>query len=250
VAQGSAASVSADKGRVLVVDDEPEICSLVEEILGRAGYMVEPCASGVDLDAALASGPADLVLLDISMPAEDGLSIARRLRAAGAMPIMMLTSQGGIADRISGLEIGADDYVGKPFEPRELLARVRAVLRRTALAAETRPAASVDPGVVDFGRVSLDRGRRCLVDGAGTRTEISTMEYRLLDTLARNPNCVLTRERLFDNEVTSDTDRIERTVNIRIARVRQKVEIDPGKPQVIRTIRNVGYMFVPPRTGQ
>jgi DNA-binding response OmpR family regulator len=244
------AAVTAETGRLIVVDDEPEICSIVADFLGRFGYTVEPCTSGAELDAALASGPADLVLLDISMPVEDGLSIARRLRIAGPMPIMMLTSQAGVTDRINGLDIGADDYVAKPFELRELLARVRAVLRRTGQAQEVRPAASDDAGMASFGKVSLDRTRRCLVDGTGTRTKLPPTEYRLLDTFARNPNRVLTRDRLFDNELTSDPDRIERTVNIRIARIRQKVEIDPARPEVIRTIRNVGYIFVPPRAGQ
>jgi DNA-binding response OmpR family regulator len=249
--QSSRPTAGADTGRLLVVDDEPEICGLVAECLGRAGYTVEPCSCGAELDAALAAGTADLVLLDISMPQEDGLSIARRLRASGPTPIMMLTWLDSVVDRIVGYEVGADDYLAKPFEPRELLARVRAVLRRATLARETQAAAAeVEPDTVCFGKVSLDRAGRCLVDSAGMRAKLTATEYYLLDTFARNPNRVLTRDRLIDDLSDRDSDRIERAVDIRIARIRRKIEVDPAKPAVIRTVRNVGYIYVPCRPTQ
>jgi two-component system OmpR family response regulator len=248
--QSARPTAGAETGRVLVVDDEPEICGLVADFLGRAGYTVEPCSCGAELDAALALGAADLVLLDISMPQEDGLSIARRLRASGPTPIMMLTWLDSVVDRIVGYELGADDYLAKPFEPRELLARVRAVLRRAALVRGTGMAAEADPATVCFGKVSLDRAGRCLVDPAGLRTKLTATEYHLLDTFARNPNRVLTRDRLIDDLPDRDADRIERAVDIRVTRVRRKIEVDPARPTVIKTIRNVGYIYVPPRSTQ
>jgi two-component system, OmpR family, response regulator len=248
MAQSPHSHAGNETARLVVVDDEPEIRGLVADFLGRVGYHVKPCSSGAELDAALASNPADLVLLDISMPQEDGLSIARRLRASGPIPIMMMTWRDSVVDRIVGFEIGADDYLAKPFDLRELLARVRAVLRRSELSRVTP--APADSGIVSFGKVSLDRGRRCLVDGAGTSTDLTATEYYLLDTFARHPNRVLTRDRLFDDMPGRDTDRIERAVDIRIARIRRKIEVDPAKPTVIRTIRNVGYIYFPPRAVQ
>jgi DNA-binding response OmpR family regulator len=250
MAQSSHPPAGSEAGRLLLVDDEPEICVLVADFLRRVGYTVESCTCGAELDAALALGAADLVLLDVSMPREDGLSIARRLRASGPMPIMMMTSLNSVLDRIVGYEVGADDYLAKPFDMRELLARVRAVLRRAALTCGAGAATAVDSGTACFGKVFLDRAQRCLVDEAGARTELTATEYYLLDTFAQNPNRVLTRDRLFDNLPGRDADRIERAVDIRINRIRRKVEVDPAKPMVIRTIRHVGYIYVPPRVTQ
>jgi DNA-binding response OmpR family regulator len=250
MALGPRATAGTETGRLLVVDDEPEICDLVADFLGRAGYTVEPCCSGAELDAALAAASADLVLLDISMPQEDGLSIARRLRASGSTPIMMLTQFDSVLDRIVGYEVGADDYLAKPFEPRELLARVRAMLRRAALTRETPATAEADAAFACFGKVSLDRAGHCLVDRAGARTKLTATEYHLLDMFARNANRVLTRDRLFNDMPDRDGGRIERAVDIRITRLRRKIEVDPAKPVVIRTIRNVGYIYVPPRATQ
>ena len=247
MAQSSDPSAGTEAGRLLVVDDEPEVCCLVADFLRRVGYTVESCSGGAELDAALALGAVDLVLLDVSMPQEDGLSIARRLRASGSMPIMMMTSLDSVVDRIVGYEVGADDYLAKPFDMRELLARVRAVLRRAAFTYGAGAAAPVDSATACFGKVSLDHARCCLVDRAGARTELTATEYYLLDTFAQNPNKVLTRDRLFANMPGRDADRIERAVDIRINRLRRKVEVDPAKPMVIRTIRHVGYIYVPPR---
>ena len=243
--QRSAVPARSGRARLLIVDDEPEICGLVAEYLDRDGYAVEQCRSGTELDTALAAGAADLVLLDVSMPGEDGLSIARRLRNAGKTPILMLTSLDSMVDRIVGFEVGADDYLVKPFDLRELLARVRAILRRSAMTRETEPTVSEDSGMVPFGKVHLDPARRCLVDAAGCRIGLTPTEYYLLDTFARNANRVLSRERLFDNLPGRADERTERAVDVRIARIRRKIEADPSKPAVIRTIRHVGYLYVP-----
>jgi two-component system, OmpR family, response regulator len=237
---------AAGAPRLLVVDDEPEIRDVVADCLRRVGYKVEPCGSGVELDAALAIGPADLVVLDVSMPQEDGLSIARRLRASGRTPILMLTSLDSVVDKIVGFEVGADDYLVKPFDLRELLVRVRALLRRAELSEGGQPSGPERNKMVSFGKVFLDTAAHCLVDASGTKVKLTATEYYLLDSFARNPNRVLTRERLLENLPPEDAGRGERAVDVRVTRIRRKVETDPARPLVIRTVRNVGYIYVPP----
>lgn len=236
----------ADPARLVVVDDEVEIRSMVAEYLDRDGYAVLRCGCGAELDAVLKSGPADLIVLDVSLPGEDGISIARRLRAAGPTPIIMLTALDDIVDRIVGLEVGADDYLTKPFDLRELRARVRAVLRRAAANAETRPADD-SKGLVPFGKVFLDRERHCLMDSDGACQRLTATEFNLLLAFAGNPNRVMSREQLLDTGGGRNDDTFDRSVDIRITRLRKKVEVEPSKPQVIRTVRGAGYMYVPPR---
>jgi two-component system phosphate regulon response regulator OmpR len=233
--------------RLVVVDDEPEIRAMVADYLSRDGFSVCRCASGIELDAVLSSGPADLVVLDVSMPGEDGISIARRLRAGGQTPIIMLTALDDVVDRIVGLEVGADDYMTKPFDLRELRARVRAVLRRLSGTESRARAQSATGCLVPFGKVALDLEAHCLVDASGERLRLTATEFDLLAIFARNPNRVLSRERLLDTASTRDDDPFDRSIDIRITRVRKKVESDPTKPQAIRTIRGAGYMYVPPR---
>jgi two-component system, OmpR family, response regulator len=191
------------------------------------------------------------VVLDVSMPGEDGFSIARRLRAERAMPIIMLTASDDVVDRIVGLEVGADDYLTKPFDLRELRARIRAVLRRAegGGGSDNQEALRADapPNSVSFGKVSLDLDRYCLVDRDGTEQRLTATEFDLLATLARNPNRVLSRERLLDLTSGREQEPFDRSIDIRITRIRKKIEIDATKPQVIKTVRGVGYMFVPPR---
>jgi DNA-binding response OmpR family regulator len=230
----------------MVVDDEPEIRGWIADGLGREGYAVDPCANGRELDAALSAGPVDLILLDVILPGEDGLSIARRLRAAGTIPIIMLTGRDTIIDRIVGLEIGADDYLAKPFDLRELRARIRAVLRRSRPG--TSSATEQDPrGPIAFGKASFDPDTRCLRDGCGELIALTPTECAMLELFARNSNVVLSRERLLDPQPGLGPEALDRSIDIRIARLRKKVEIDPSKPTVIRTVRNAGYIFVPPR---
>lgn len=237
--------------RLIIVDDEAPLREMLADYLGRHGFAVRTADSGHALDACLAEEPIDLVLLDVNMPGEDGLAIARRLRAAGGPPIMMLTAADDVVDRVVGLELGADDYVTKPFDLRELRARVRAVLRRSAAPAER--AAPVAPGAapaaatVPFGKVSLDLDARCLVDADGRVEPLTAMEFDLLHVLAQNPHRVLTRDRLLDLAHNRDSDPFDRSIDIRITRIRRKVEIDPSKPEVIKTVRGAGYIYVPPK---
>jgi DNA-binding response OmpR family regulator len=241
----------SESARLVVVDDEPEIRGMVADYLGKNGYAVRRCASGTELDSVLASGPADLVVLDVSMPGEDGLSIARRLRAASATRIIMLTASDDVVDRVVGLEIGADDYLTKPFDLRELRARVRAVLRRAGLDSETKPADAPSPAtpdnVISFGKVRLDLDRYCLVDCDGDEQHLTATEFDLLAAFARNPNRVMSRERLLDLAGGRELEAFDRSIDIRITRIRKKIEIDPAKPQVIKTVRGAGYMYVSPR---
>jgi len=236
----------SDPARLVVVDDEPEIRTMVADYLGTNGYAVRRCANATELDVVLASGPADLVVLDVSMPGEDGISIARRLRAAGPTSIIMLTASDDVVDRIVGLEVGADDYLTKPFDLRELRARVRAVLRRGGSEPE-REATQLRDNLVSFGKLMLDLDSHCLVDRDGETVRLTATEFELLAVFARNPNRVMSRERLLDAAGGRDLAPFDRSIDIRIVRLRRKIEIDPAKPQVIKTIRGAGYMFVPPR---
>lgn len=236
--------------RLIIVDDEVDIRAMVADYLARDGYAVSRCANGVEFDAVLQAGPADLVILDVSMPGEDGISIARRIRAAGMTPIIMLTAMDDVVDRIVGLEVGADDYLPKPFDLRELRARIRAVLRRGGSASQVvagdSAANAADDALVPFGKVFLDLGRHCLVDREGTDQRLTATEFDLLQSFARNPNRVMSRERLLDDACRRNEDPFDRSIDIRVTRIRKKIEVDPSKPQVIRTVRGAGYIYAPP----
>jgi two-component system phosphate regulon response regulator OmpR len=231
--------------RVVVVDDEPEIRAIVAEYLGRHGFDVRMADGGASLRALLADAPADIVILDIAMPGEDGLSIARHLREQGGVGIIMLTAAGEPVDRIVGLEIGADDYITKPFDPREVLARVRSLARRLATPAQAEPAPKLRPDEIRLGRRVLDLASRRLRDQDGTEIPLTTMEFDLLQAFATRPNRVLTRDQLLDLAHGRDPEPFDRSIDIRIARIRRKIEDDPAKPSVIKTVRGIGYMFVP-----
>jgi DNA-binding response OmpR family regulator len=239
--------------RLVVVDDEPDIRAMVADYLGRDGFAVSRCASGAELDAVLQAGPADLVVLDVSLPGEDGISIARRLRATGATPIIMLTALDDVVDRIVGLEVGADDYLTKPFDLRELRARVRAVLRRAGSPSESLATdsalSSSDDKLIPFGKVCLDLNGHCLIDRDGAEQRLTATEFDLLAAFARNPNRVMSREQLLDTNYDRDDDPFDRSIDIRVTRIRKKVEVDASKPQVIKTVRGAGYIYVPPRDG-
>lgn len=249
--------------RIIVVDDEPDLRDMIAEYLSQKGYAVRVANGGATLDVLLAAQPADLVLLDVTMPGEDGLAIARRLSDDESAPaIIMVTAAGEVADKVVGLEIGADDYITKPFDLRELLARVRAVLRRReALLAARRTAAeaafptgrtasgtaSAAAGDGDrkvrFGTAVLDLDARRLVRDDGTEITLTAMEYDLLHAFATHPNRVLTRDQLLDLAHNRNWDPFDRSIDVRIARLRRKIEPEPAKPQVIKTVRGVGYLF-------
>jgi two-component system, OmpR family, phosphate regulon response regulator OmpR len=235
----------ADPNHILVVDDEPEICELLADYLGHAGFKVSTAADGAAMRRILEDHAADLVILDINMPGEDGLSLARYLRANTKIGIVMLTAAGEVVDRIVGLEMGADDYLPKPVDMRELLARVRAVLRRTRTAPEPPKEAAPTTKKIRFGVCQLDLDAHKLYDAAGADVPITSMEFDLLKAFAEQPNRVLSRDQLLDLAHNRDWEPFDRSIDIRIARLRRKVEADPCKPQVIKTVRGAGYIFVP-----
>jgi two-component system phosphate regulon response regulator OmpR len=235
-------SSAANPPHIVVVDDEADLCEAVREYLVDHGYAVSIANGGAALRATMAERPVDLVLLDVNMPGEDGLAIARQLRSLGGLGIIMLTARREAVDRVVGLEVGADDYVAKPFDLRELLARVRAVLRRAARA-ETPPATMGRE--VRFGRCVLNLDRRRLYDLRGREVPITAMEFDLLRVFADNPDRVLTRDRLLDLAHNMEMTPFDRSIDMRIGRLRRKIETDPKLPQTLKTVRGAGYVFVP-----
>ncbi len=231
------------KATLLVVDDEPDVREVLEE------YLVEPrlrrslaAESARTARELAAQQPIDLALVDIHMPGEDGLSLARHLRERyPRIAIIMLTSAATVVDRIVGLEMGADDYIPKPFDPRELVARVSSVLRRTS---STRRA-EIGAQRVRMGRCVLDVEAHRLVDESGADVPMSPLEFDLLKALAEHPNRPLSRERILNLTQQRDWDPFDRSVDLRVMRLRKKIEPDPEHPRFIRTVRNEGYIFVP-----
>jgi DNA-binding response OmpR family regulator len=237
----------AEPSHIVVVDDEPEICEMLAEYLGHSGFAVSTAEDGEAMRRILEERPADLVILDINMPGEDGLSLARYLRAHVRIGIIMLTAAGEIVDRIVGLEMGADDYLAKPVDMRELLARVRAVLRRISAGGPPAGATQAGPPThrIRFGPCQLDLDAHKLYDHDGEEVAITSMEFDLLKAFAEHPNRVLSRDQLLDLAHNKDWEPFDRSIDIRIARLRRKIEADPAKPQVIKTVRGAGYIFVP-----
>ncbi len=230
------------KATILVVDDEPDVREVLEEYLTAHGYAAMVAENAAAAKQAAAAHPIDLALVDINMPGEDGLSLARHLRERYAkIAIIMLTSAGTIVDRIVGLEMGADDYVPKPFDPRELVARVKSVLRRTSVAGR----ADLGAARVRIGRCVLDVDAHRLTDDSGAEVPMTSLEFDLLKALAEHPNRPLTREAILNLHQQRDWDPFDRSVDLRIMRLRKKIEPDPEHPRFIRTIRNEGYIFVP-----
>jgi DNA-binding response OmpR family regulator len=244
-----------DKPRLVVVDDEVSLREMLADYLGKHGFDVALAADGRALDAALAERPVDLILLDVNIPGEDGFAIARRLRAASNVPILMVTAAEDVIDRVVGLEVGADDYVTKPFDLRELRARIRAILRRAGMASQIVLPADAAPAPTEaepksltpFGKVMLDVEGRCLVHVDGKQEPLTAMEFDLLYVFAQNPHRVLSRDRLLDLAHHRENEPFDRSIDIRITRIRRKIEVDPAKPQVIKTIRGAGYIYVPPK---
>ena len=243
---------------LLVVDDEPELRSLLGEYFGRHTYAVRGAADAAQARAMIAESLPDLAILDVNMPGENGLSLARWLREVHPrVAIVMLTTAGESIDRIVGLELGADDYVPKPFEMRELLARVRAVLRRAAVVAEAgtvaaaaAAAAHAAPGAaatrrVAFGACQLDLDERRLFGAEGAEIDISAAEFDLLALFARHPNRPLNRDQIMEQAHNRGWDVFDRSIDLRVMRLRRKIERNPDKPELIKTVRNVGYVFVP-----
>ncbi|HYG27966.1 MAG TPA: response regulator [Caulobacteraceae bacterium] len=228
--------------RILIVDDDPGIRDVVADFLGKHGFQVDTAADGKGMDAALGRNLVDLVVLDVMMPGEDGLAICRRLSAQPGGPgIIMMSAMGEETDRIVGLELGADDYVPKPCNPRELLARIKAVLRRRN---EPRPGDEPMSAAVEFAGWRLDLVRRELKSPQGVVVNLSTGEFSLLRAFVEHPQRVLTRDQLLDYARGRDSDAYDRAIDVQISRLRRKLDDGSGE-ELIRTIRSEGYMFSP-----
>ena len=229
------------EGKIIILDDEAELRALLQRYLGSNGLTVRSVENAEQLDRLLAREPFDALILDLMMPGEDGLSVCRRLRVRGeTIPILMLTAKGDPVDRIVGLEMGADDYLPKPFDPRELLARLHAMLRRQQMSG-TVPAAQRN-GCVRFGSFALDLAARQLTRGEQL-VPLSSAEYAVLAALATHPNRPLGRERLRTLAHGRDHEATERSVDVQVLRLRRLIEDNPGSPRFIQTVWGVGYLF-------
>ena len=234
-----------EAGSVLIVDDDASARQMLAEYLSSHGYRALQAGDGTAMRVELEREPPDVVLLDLRLPGEDGLTLARYLRERYDVGIIMVTGAGDVVDRIVGLEIGADDYVAKPYDPRELLARLKSVMRRL----QAKPPAGAPQQAhrprARFGTCQLDLAAHQLFAADGREIPITSMEFDLLKVFAEHPGKALSRDRILTLTHDREWEPFDRSIDIRIARLRRKIEPDPERPQVIRTVRNVGYMFVP-----
>jgi two-component system OmpR family response regulator len=229
---------------ILIVDDHREIRDLVSRALIKEGFRVSTAADGRAMQKVLADGRIDLILLDLMLPGEDGLSLCRTLRAESNVPIIMLTAKGEEVDRVIGLEMGADDYLSKPFGSRELIARIKAVLRRSRETMSKRDSEQ-KPKSYHFDRWGLDTGARALLRDDGVTVPLSTGEYDLLIALVERPQRVLNRDQLLDLARGRSAAGLDRSIDTQVSRLRKKLEIDPSDPKIIKTVWGGGYMFTP-----
>lgn len=232
--------VMPGQSRILIVEDDADIAGMLAEVLGEAGLAVRVAHDGAGMDALLRAEPADLIILDIMLPGEDGLSLCRRLRGATTVPIILLTALGEETDRVVGLEIGADDYITKPFSPREVLARARSLLRRAGYATAPR-----NGRPLRFEGWRIDPLRRQLHDPKNTRVTMTTAEFDLLLAFCRNPGRIIARDDLLSLTHAGLAGPVERSVDVHVSRIRQKIEADPKNPQLLKTVRLGGYLFTP-----
>jgi DNA-binding response OmpR family regulator len=237
---------------IVVVDDEQPAREMVGDYLRMHGFSVSLCDGGASLRDTIGQQMPDLIVLDLNMPEEDGLSIIRDLKQHTTIPVIMLTATASAIDRVVGLELGADDYLAKPCELRELLARIRSVLRRSGAGQQpaAQPAAAPaapapDRARVRFGTKWLDHDAQALRDDEGNEHPLTASEYGLLKVFAANPKRVLSRDRLLELANARDADAFDRAIDLRIMRIRRKIEPDPARPSVIRTVRGGGYLFSP-----
>jgi two-component system OmpR family response regulator len=232
---------------ILIVDDDPEIAALVSEFLAQHGFTVTSVGNGRAMREVLAKEVFDLVILDLMLPGEDGLTLCRHLRATTQLPIVMLTAMGSETDRVVGLEMGADDYVPKPFSARELLARIKAVLRRGAPRPNDGGGAAAEAAsgkeVLEFAGWRFDVGRRQLHSADGVLVELTSGEFDLLHAFLRNPQRILNRDQLLDLARGRVSGPFDRTIDVQVGRLRRKLEVDPKKPELIKTVRGGGYML-------
>jgi DNA-binding response OmpR family regulator len=239
--------MNRDKSKILVCDDEVDVREMLKEYLEKRGFEVFEASDAQSLRDTLSETQIDLILLDINMPGEDGLSVLRTLRDEKDIFVVMLTAAGDVVDRIIGLEMGADDYLSKPVDLRELEARLKAVLRRKEKnqPQESLSATQEVAGRISFGRCTLDISGAKLFDENETEVPITAMEFSLLKVFAENPKRVLNRDQILEQAHDRGWDPFDRSVDIRVSRLRRKIEPIPDKPQVLKTIRGIGYMFEP-----
>ncbi|MGD9946711.1 MAG: response regulator [Burkholderiaceae bacterium] len=244
--------------RILVVDDDADIRELLDSYLSNYGFEIRGVADGRAMRSELAAWPADLILLDLGLPGEDGLTLARELRGSSRAGIIIVTGRGQPVDRVVGLELGADDYVAKPFDLRELLARIRSVLRRikperdngepraeTASAAPAAPAATPAPERYSFDGWRLDVGARSLHRPTGEPVALTSGEFQLLMIFVQQPNQVLSRDRLMELIHGRESGPFDRAIDVQVGRLRRKIETDPAEPALIKSVRGLGYLFTP-----
>ena len=236
--------METEKKRLLVVDDDEKLLDLVIKYLSKEGFQVDGVVDGKAMDTHLAKQKPDLVILDLMLPGEDGLSIARRLRSSSEVPILMLSARGEDIDRIIGLEVGADDYLAKPFNPRELSARVKAILRRTVDKEEPTTAGGTSAEIYRFGSFQLNITTNAL-SRDGEQINLTSGEYTLLEAFVKNPNRVLSRDHLIELIKGYERSPYDRSVDVRVTRLRKKLEQNPEQPQFIRTVWGRGYIFTP-----
>ena len=242
---------STDNQRILVVDDDIHICRLLSRILLTEGYFVETVANGQAMWRALRTRTFDLILLDLRLPGgEDGLTLARRLRTESDMPLIMLTGKGEPVDKVVGLEIGADDYVTKPFDRHELIARIRSILRRSRSRNEMVNGSERVKSVITFGGWTLDLGRGQLTAPGGETVELTRFEFQLLSALAQRPGRLLSRDQMLELVASWHWNPSDRSIDVHIAKLRRKLRDDPRQPRLIKTVRGMGYMFAPPDDGK
>ncbi len=236
--------MAMDKQRVLVVDDDQKLRELVIKFLTREGFEVAGVGGGVAMDDYLGKHPVNLIVLDLMLPGEDGLSIARRLRANSGIPILMLSARGEDIDRIIGLEVGADDYLAKPFNPRELAARVKAILRRTQELNRSVGYGGQGSETYRFGGFTVNLTTHA-VSRDGEQVSLTAGEFSLLEAFVKHPNRVLSRDHLIELIKGYERSPFDRSVDVRVTRLRKKLESDPDQPQYIRTVWGRGYIFTP-----
>jgi two-component system, OmpR family, response regulator len=235
--------IMTDTAHILVVDDQKEICEVVQEYLSGEGYRVSVAHDGQGMRRAMQQSHVDLVILDLMLPGEDGLTLARSLRDESGVGIIILTGRGETVDRIIGLEMGADDYLPKPFHLRELLARVKSVLRRVQSRGSAKPAHARSKA--KFAGWNLDLLTRELMSPKGDEVRLTTGEFDLLAAFVNHPNQVLSRDRLLDLARNREAGPFDRTIDVQVGRLRRKLEEDPERPTMIKTVRGTGYIFTP-----
>lgn len=229
---------------LLIVDDDREIRTLTGQFLTRHGFRVTTAKDGEEMQRLLDGGRFDLIVLDLMLPGDDGLTLCRRLRATSTIPILMLTAMAEDTDRIVGLELGADDYLTKPFNPRELVARIKAVLRRTG-GSEEEVAASPGNRILRFDGWKLDLNRRELWSPAEVLVQLTAGEFDLLAAFVEHPRRVLTRDQLLDLARGRSAVPFDRSIDVQVSRLRRKIEVDAKDPAIIKTVRSGGYLFTP-----